>query len=397
MASDSASREVSRSAKTSGDSGPAVSANGAPQFSLRGLVISPKLFAVLAALLLLLLLCLQQLVVVASTYVHAAEAPSRSLDRGWAFLSALAMIWAIINVYWSGQAAKTLADESRVADNSKTAMFGHFAMAIGCGLIALGVHTVMVARAFGTAPIVMDYSHSGQTKEVAGEAPSQAIAGDANEGRKVFSTTCVTCHGPSGDGLPNLAPSLRGSPFIASADDAAIAGVIRQGRAATDPANKTKKVMPARGGNPFLGDDKIANVVAFVRAIQSEAPSAAPSDPNATPPVQLAKWVVPDASPAPAALVSLDNRNDIGDDPSLGRREQMRRSGWVQALTLAMTGIHGLFLLGVMVASSHILVRGLQEKNDDDDQTWWTWSSVGWVVASGIWLVVFLFGFVMLS
>ncbi|MEZ6080590.1 MAG: cytochrome c [Pirellulaceae bacterium] len=94
--------------------------------------------------------------------------------------------------------------------------------------------------------------------------------GDAEEGRKAFSTACITCHGPSGGGMPNLAPSLRGSPFIASADDTAIANVIRLGRPVGDPNNKTGKVMPARGGNPFLGDDKVVHLVAFIRRNSKE-------------------------------------------------------------------------------------------------------------------------------
>ena len=385
MASQSERREThSQSKRTVSDS----SAPRRPRFSLRGQQLPPTLFVVVALLLLTLLFCLGLLLVVAATYVGATDAPGRSLDRGWALLSALAMVWAAVNVYWSAHAAR------HSSDDSTTAILGHFAIAIGCGLIALGIHAVLVARAFGTEPIVMDYSHSGQTKEVASEP--QVIAGNADEGRKVFSTTCITCHGPSGDGLPNLAPSLRGSPFIASADDAAVASVIRLGRAATDPANKTKKLMPARGGNPFLGNDKIAHLVAFVRAIQNEAPSAAATDPNAPPSVQLAKWVVPNATPAPSALVSLENRNDIGDDESFALRDQMRKSRWVTGLTLAIAGIHGVFLMGVMVASSHVLFHELQETSAGDNQSWWTWSSVGWIVAAAVWIVACLFGFVML-
>ncbi len=362
------------------------------------------MFTILAVFLLILLLCLGLLIVVAATYVQAADAPQRTLDRGWALLAALAMVWAVANVYWSGLAGRRSDGHAGGDDASKQnatelsprwAMLLHFAFAIGCGLIALGIHSVSFARAFGTEPVVMDYSHPRDSSGQDGPVEPQLAAGDAEEGRKVFSTTCITCHGPTGDGLPNLAPSLRGSLFIASVDDVAIAGVIRMGRAATDPANKTNKMMPARGGNPFLGDDKIAHLVAFVRAIQSEAPGAAAADPNAPPPVQLAKWVVPPARMPPTGLVSLENCADIGDDDSLALRDQSRKSGLVKALTLSLTGIHGLFLVAVMVASSHVLLRGLNEERADDE-SWWTWSTLGWIVAALVWLVVFLFGFVML-
>ncbi|MEO8270821.1 MAG: cytochrome c, partial [Aureliella sp.] len=195
-----------------------------PCIALRGLVLPPPLFALLALLLLTLLVCLGLLVVVALTYVDVDDTPQRSLDRGWAVLSGAALAWALANLYWSNLAAREPSQGNSVMP---IAVFGHFAIAISCGLIALGIHAISVARASGTDPIVMDYSH---LTSVSGDSDSVAVAvvtGDAEEGRKVFSTTCITCHGPTGDGLPNLAPSLRGSSFVTSAEDAAIASVIR--------------------------------------------------------------------------------------------------------------------------------------------------------------------------
>lgn len=362
-----------------------------PGFSWRGLIVAPWLFVVLAAMLLTTLICLGLLIVVAASYVGTEDAPQRMLDRGWALLASLAMLWAVVNLYWSNRAARHAESSAQ-----SQAVFGHFAIAIGCGLIAIGLHSMSIARAFGTQPIVMDHSHPYRQANETGSVASVVIAGDAEEGRKVFSTTCITCHGPTGDGLPNLAPSLRGSPFVASADDAAIAGVIRLGRAATDPNNKTKKVMPARGGNPFLGDDKIAHLVAFVRAIQSESPVASgTADPNAPPPVQLAKWVVPTAPSPPTGMISLLN-DDIGDDVSLASRTQSRKSGLVKTFTLALTGIHCLLLVGVMVTSGNALIRGLQAEAVETDESLWTWSTLGWIAAVVVWLVVFVIGFLIL-
>ncbi len=366
-----------------------------PHIAWRGLVVPPMLFAVLAVLLLTTLVGLGLLVVVASTYVAVDDASQRSFDRGWALLAGAALVWALANLYWSNAAARQASESSRAT--LSRAVFAHFAIAISCGLIALGIHVISVARACGTDPIVMDYSHRDSLGGETGSVVAAVVTGDAEEGRKVFSTTCITCHGPTGNGLPNLAPSLRGSSFVASADDAAIANVIRLGRAATDPANKTKKVMPARGGNPFLGDDKVAHLVAFVRKIQTESPGAAGTvDPNAPPPVQLAKWVVPAATSPPTGTVSLDGRRDLGDDVLLAARDQGRKSILITVFTLALTGIHGLFLLGVMVASSNVLLRSLQEHSADDDEAQWTWSTLGWIVAAVAWLAVYVVGFLML-
>lgn len=183
---------------------------------------------------------------------------------------------------------------------------------------------------------------------------------------------------------------------MASADDAAIANVIRNGRAATDPQNKTKKLMPPRGGNPFLGDDQIAHLVAFVKALQTTAPAAAGgvADASAAPSAQLARWVVPPAADAPSGMVSLEDRSDIGDEAAWRDRHESRRSSLVSVLTLASTGIHSLFLVGVMVVSSHVLLRGLRNESAAEE-SWWSWSASGWIAAAVVWLVIVLFCFVM--
>ncbi|MCC7337382.1 MAG: cytochrome c [Pirellulaceae bacterium] len=351
------------------------------------------LFVPLAGLLLLFLILLGLLVVVSTTYFGPQAASSgRLLDRGWALLSTSALVWAVVNLYWARAAVRVL---------DPFAIYGHFAMAIGCGLIALGIHAVLLARALGTQPIVMDYAHlgdvgAGASGEAAMVVPAQ---GDAEEGRKAFSTACITCHGPSGGGMPNLAPSLRGSPFIASADDTAIANVIRLGRPVGDPNNKTGKVMPARGGNPFLGDDKVVHLVAFIRAIQKEGAVVAPGgqDAGAPPAAQLAKWVVP-AGPVPSSqLVELDARNDIGDAASIATRSDHRRQQLIQTLTLGLTGLHGLFLFGVMIVSSNVLLRRLANRSSKSDRSWWELASVGWVIALVAWLIVFIFVFLWLT
>lgn len=57
-----------------------------------------------------------------------------------------------------------------------------FAMAFGCGLIARGIHAVLLARALGILPIVMDYTHrsnsgAGASGEAAVVAQHREIRG----------------------------------------------------------------------------------------------------------------------------------------------------------------------------------------------------------------------------
>jgi mono/diheme cytochrome c family protein/heme/copper-type cytochrome/quinol oxidase subunit 3 len=364
----------------------------------RGLVVPGWLFAILAPLLFGFLILFGLLIVVSITYSSTRPHPDRVFDLVWALLSLLALLWAVANLHWLTKAAES---------KNVTAAYGHLAITIGCGLIALGIHSIQFAQTIASQPIVMDYSDRGA--KAGGDQVVAAVEGDAEEGRKIFSTTCLTCHGPTGGGMPNLAPSLRGSSFIASSDAATIGNLIRLGRAATDPTSKTKKVMPARGGNPFLGDDKIAHLVAFVQAIQNEAPSAAAGEqsPDAPPPVQLAKWVVPTAPAPPIGMVKLVSLNNIGDANSIASRSQQRRFGLVRSASLGLTGIHCLLLIGVMMASSSVLIRellseslsessGLISQASAEDRALWSWSVLGWGVATIVWLVVFLYAFVVM-
>lgn len=370
-------------------------ADGSAQPSWRELVIPGWLFAGLASLLVMSLILLGWLAVVAITYAGTETHPDRMFDRVWALLSLLALLWALVNLHWMSKAAEA---------GSTTAVYAHLAMAIGCGLIGLGIHAVFLARTIASRPLVLDYSHRVTTAGGVAAAPTPPSAGNAEEGRKIFSTTCVTCHGPTGGGLPNLAPSLRGSSFLASADAAAIANVIRLGRAATDPNNKTKKVMPARGGNPFLGDDKIAHLVAFVQDIQKQGPTSGADvqGSDAAAPVQLARWVVPQAPPPPTGLKQDGLLKSIGSATAVNSRNAQRRLQLVRSGSMGLTGIHFLFLTGVMVASSQILLRGLvtdparqSSEATCPDKTLWSWTTLAWVIAAVAWLVMFLFGFVM--
>jgi mono/diheme cytochrome c family protein len=358
-----------------------------------GFQMPPVLFMGLAPLLLAFLILLGFLIIVSATYPRTFDSVDHLLDRGWALLSALALGWALVNLFWSRQAAQ---------DGDLAAAYSHIALVLGCGLIALGIHSVLFARALGSQSVVLDYSQSNKESQDSVAVPVALAQGNADEGQQIFSTTCITCHGPAGSGLPNLAPSLQGSEFVAAADDAAVASVIRLGRAATDPNNKSKKVMPARGGNPFLGDDQIVHLVAFIRSVQGGNASAASStdvatgavDPNAPPPVQLARWVVPAGPLPPAGMISLSGRGDIGDDASLTRRSQQRRTLLSQVLVLGLTGIHGLLLVGVMAASSDVLFRRLYKQSDSSgDESEWSLSTMGWIVAAAVWLIVLVVGF----
>lgn len=349
--------------------------------------ISGGFFVFCAALLVGFLILLGIVFVVHKTYVESATLVEDSrLEPVWSVLLLGALCWALVNLFWSGQAFRRF---------SIGGFYNHFAITIGCGLIAIGIQAVMFARSLTMQPLVIDISQASQTSGtgVSSTASSTVLSkGDPAEGRKVFSTGCLTCHGPTGQGIVNLAPSLVGSQFIKAADDAAVASVIRTGRAVGEPNNKSGKAMPARGGNPFLTEDQISHLVAFVRTIQVGDGIPAPGD-SAAPAIQLARWVLPSATVPPNGVddkaVSSDNSGGL----ERVKRHAQRRQSLMQTLTLSLTGIHGLFLLSMVVLSSNLLLPRLLSGTSSISSSMGRLATGGWMVSAVAWLLIAWFCF----
>ncbi len=93
--------------------------------------------------------------------------------------------------------------------------------------------------------------------------PSTVWAGDGVEtGKKVYSQTCIACHGANGKGtLPGVSDFTKADGPLAKTDDALIES-IRDGLVT---AGKPLS-MPARGGNPALTEEEIVAVLEYIRA-----------------------------------------------------------------------------------------------------------------------------------
>lgn len=91
--------------------------------------------------------------------------------------------------------------------------------------------------------------------------------GDAADGKDLYASSCVSCHGADAKGLPNLGKDLVDSPFFEGLSDAEAVAFIKQGRTASDPENTTGVDMPPKGGNPALDDEDISDIVAYLRSI----------------------------------------------------------------------------------------------------------------------------------
>jgi disulfide bond formation protein DsbB len=107
------------------------------------------------------------------------------------------------------------------------------------------------------------------TPTVRGDASKYAsLKGDATKGKDKFIGSCSTCHGHEARGLPGLGKDLTSSAFAKNLSDAELILFVTRGRAVSDPANTSKVDMPPKGGNPVLGDQDIADIVAYQRTLQ---------------------------------------------------------------------------------------------------------------------------------
>ncbi len=93
--------------------------------------------------------------------------------------------------------------------------------------------------------------------------------GDAERGRPLFLSTCRSCHGAAGEGIPGQGKDQRGSAFIASKTDLELVEFVKAGRMPSDPMNTTGIQMPPKGGNPLLDDAALLDIVAYIRTFEA--------------------------------------------------------------------------------------------------------------------------------
>ncbi|MCA9192573.1 MAG: cytochrome c [Planctomycetales bacterium] len=335
----------------------------------------PTGFVLAAAALLAFWLMWLSAYVVQRAYVAGDTAATSGgrLDSIWSWLLLAGLLWGVLNIFWAMRALRLY----RISSYR-----GHWLVAILCGLAVLGIQAVMAARTLTLDPIILDYSNSDtKVQALPASAAISTVAGDPALGLAVFGKACITCHGPTGGGLPNLAPSLVGSEFVESSDNSAVAKVIRQGRGIEDSNNKTKKVMPARGGNPFLTEADISHLVAFIRKIQSQPVSSGAASDS----IQLANWVVPNpkrpASDLDWKIVSTER------NAGLHRAEQLanRRVAMMRWLTLGLTTVHALFFTCVLIVSSGVVLPQMLSGHSTLHLRRASMAIAGWIIATVSW------------
>ncbi|MDP7005337.1 MAG: cytochrome c [Phycisphaerales bacterium] len=101
-----------------------------------------------------------------------------------------------------------------------------------------------------------------------GEKEKVESAPSVSTGSTLWKSSCASCHGADGQGLPELSPNLIGSEFIAKSSDEELIEYITIGRKADDPNSVMNLEMPPKGGNPMLKENDILSIVAYIRTLQ---------------------------------------------------------------------------------------------------------------------------------
>lgn len=143
-------------------------------------------------------------------------------------------------------------------------------------LIGLAVWIPLLLRTFMDPPPRVMYEPARIVQAVATPvtepatataAPLPVAVGNSENGKTLYSSTCVACHGASGEGVKGLGKDLITSEFIPSQTDDEMATFVKRGRDMSDPLNTTGIAMPPKGGNPALTDEQIMDIVAYLRSI----------------------------------------------------------------------------------------------------------------------------------
>ena len=139
----------------------------------------------------------------------------------------------------------------------------------GFALLVMGLLLGFVATAgIGMLVLMQNDPLGPEARRPTPSSVAPVAAGDPVPGEAVYASTCATCHGPTGEGLPGLGLPLIDNDFIQSMTDDELIAFIRVGRPADDPENTTGVAMPPNGGNPTLTDQDLADVVAYLRELQ---------------------------------------------------------------------------------------------------------------------------------
>lgn len=151
------------------------------------------------------------------------------------------------------------------------------ARAIRCNVVVMPLLVVLTLPLLGVAAWAMmpepEPSRWAVEGERLGVEPERLFWGEM-----AFRSSCATCHGRDGRGIPRLGKPLRNSAFVQSCTDDELFEQIALGRTATDEANTTGVPMPPMGGNASLTPERVRDIVHHLRSLQEPGAELASLD-----------------------------------------------------------------------------------------------------------------------
>ncbi|MFN8176829.1 MAG: cytochrome c oxidase subunit 3 [bacterium] len=221
-------------------------------------------------------------------------------------------------------------------------------------------------------------------------AKAAAHVPDVARGQKIAMETCASCHGKDLHGLPKNGLNLVASKFVGSKTDDELVDFVKVGRPPWDPANTTKVQMPPRGGNPTLTDDKLHDVVAYLRTVwkgpgaetTAVAQAAAPTDSSAAAP-DIPKSVLPPAASPPEELAT--------PVPAAPAEVPMEPKNVQQffGIYFLMTGLHAIHVIAGMCVIGWLIVGAARGRYGSSYYTPVDLGGLFWHLVDLIWIFLF--------
>ncbi len=143
-------------------------------------------------------------------------------------------------------------------------------------LIALTLYLVGAARAGKVQialpdvvlPIVSELSILELSIGPTPTPPPTATPTSLEQGATSYSQACASCHGENGVGVEGLGTALANSPQVSGLTESEMFAIIRDGRAADAPNNRTGIAMPPSGGQTSLTDEQIVDIILYIQSLQ---------------------------------------------------------------------------------------------------------------------------------
>jgi heme/copper-type cytochrome/quinol oxidase subunit 3/mono/diheme cytochrome c family protein len=225
---------------------------------------------------------------------------------------------------------------------------------------------------------------------------------NVTRGRMVYSGTCASCHGPDGGGVPNQGASFHEGGFIDSKNDTELLAFVKAGRRSGAPDSKMKLQMPPKGGNMALTDENLKDMIAYLRVLVNENPTAGgaagqPGSADTGGPLVLTDadlaLLIPRTNIVPPTLASqelgeayfLNKEPVVSHDPDV-KPEDLRM---FFAIYFLLTGLHGFHVLIGMFVMLWLIVRSLKGHFNSDYYTPVDMGGLYWHLVDLIWIFVF--------